>query len=247
MRKIVLIGLVVATILSTTFARDLPDFLHVCKRNDPNLGDCIKNSVENFKPHLHSGLPEYNIPSLEPLFLKELVATTGASIRLKLSNIRVNGASNFAVTRLKANVDTLRFVIELDLPRLSINSDYEVDGKVLLLRIQGTGLLNGNFTDCKALVKIQAEVTKGQDGLNYVTIVDLKTKISVGSGDLKLNNLFGGDPVLGEAVNGAINSNFDAFIDELKPALENGISETFIKIANGILSQFTYEVLFPLS
>lgn len=144
-------------------------------------------------------------------------------------------------------MDTLRFVIELDLPALSIDSDYEVDGKVLLLRLQGTGPLNGNFSDCKALVKIQAEVIKGPDNLNYVSIVDLKTKISVGSGYLKLNNLFGGDPVLGEAVNGAINSNFDAFIDELKPALENGISDTFIKIANGIVSQFTYEVLFPVS
>lgn len=241
------VALVLVAVFSATSARQLPDFLHVCKRKDPNLGDCIKNSVESFKPYLNKGLPDYNIPTLEPLFLKEVVATSGANIKLNLMNVQVHGASNFNVTRLKANVDTLRFLIELDLPMLSINSDYEIDGKILLLRIQGTGPLTGNFTNCKGLVKIQAELTKGPDSQTYVKISDLKTKIAVGSGSLKLDNLFGGDPVLGDAVNTAINSNFDTFIDELKPALESGISDTFIKIANSILLQFTYEVLFPVS
>ncbi|XP_003699582.2 circadian clock-controlled protein daywake [Megachile rotundata] len=239
--------LVLATIFSATSARELPDFLHVCQRKDPNLGECIKNSVESFKPYLHKGLPEYNIPTLEPLFLQEVVATSGANIKLNLMNVRVHGASNFNVVKLKANADTLRFLIELDLPMLTIDSDYEIDGKILLLRIQGTGPLTGNFTNCKGLVKIQGDLVKGPDGQTYMKIVDLKTKIAVGGGSLKLDNLFGGDPVLGEAVNSAINSNFDTFIDELKPALETGISDTFIKIANSILLQFTYEVLFPLS
>ncbi|XP_076644822.1 circadian clock-controlled protein daywake [Halictus rubicundus] len=240
-------GLILAAVFTVAFARDLPEFLHVCKRNDPQLGDCIKASVENVKPYLLRGVPEYKLPSLEPLKLKELVSTSGNNLNLKLKNVDVYGASNFSVTKIRANIDTLRFVIELDLPNLALEGDYEIDGKVILLRLQGSGPVFGNFTNCKAKVKLQAATTKGKDGQNLVNIVDFKTRIAVGSGHLKLNNLFGGDPALGEAVNVAINSNFDAFIKEIQPSLESAISDTFLQIANSILTQFSYETLFPLS
>lgn len=239
-------GLILATVFTVAMARDLPDFLHICKRTDPQLGDCMKASVEKVKPYLLRGVPEYKLPSLEPLKLKELVSTSGNSIKLKLRNVDVYGASNFTVTKMRANIDTLRFVIELDLPHLSLDGDYDIDGKVILLRLQGSGPMYGNFTNCKGKVKLQATTAKGEDGQNYVKIVDFKTRIAVGSGHLKLNNLFGGDPALGEAVNLAINSNFDAFIKEIQPSLESAISDTFQQIANSILNQFTYETLFPL-
>ncbi|XP_043251476.1 circadian clock-controlled protein daywake [Colletes gigas] len=245
--KVLLTLSIVATIFAAAFARDLPSFLHVCKRNDPNLSNCIKKSVENFKPYLINGLPEYNIPTLEPLLLDELEAEPGNTIKLRLKNVHVYGASNFTVSRLKANTDTLRFVVELNFSSLSIESDYDIDGKVILLRIKGSGPMTGNFTNCKGLVKLQAHVVKRDDGANYVEIVNFITKISVGKGHLLLKNLFGGDPLLGEAINVAINSNFDDFIKELQPSLESAISSTFLKIANSILGQFTYEMLFPLS
>nr|XP_033333424.1 circadian clock-controlled protein [Megalopta genalis] len=238
---------VLATIFATALARDLPEFLHVCKRSDPKLSDCIKASVENVKPYLVHGVPEYKLPSLEPLVLKELVSASGNNINLKLRNVNVYGASNFTVTKMRANIDALRFVIELDFASLSLEGEYDIDGKVILLRIHGSGPMSGNFTNCKGQVKLQAAMTKGEDGQNYVKIVDFKTRIAVGNGRLQLDNLFGGDPTLGEAVNVAINSNFDAFIKEIQPSIESAISDTFLKIANGILTQFTYETLFPLS
>ncbi|KZC13436.1 Circadian clock-controlled protein, partial [Dufourea novaeangliae] len=222
-------------------------FIHVCKRNDPNLGDCIKASVENVKPHLVHGVPEYSIPSLEPLLLKEVVAAPGNTIKLRLRNVHVYGASNFTVARIRANIDKLRFLIDLDFRALSIESDYDIDGKLLLLRIRGSGPMYGNFSDCKGFVKVQAETTDRPDGKHGVKIVDFKTKIAVGNGKLRLENLFGGDPALGDAINMAINTNFDAFIQELQPTLESAISDTFLSITNSILTKFTYESLFPLS
>ncbi|XP_017883745.1 protein takeout-like, partial [Ceratina calcarata] len=93
--------------------------------------------------------------------------------------------------------------------------------------------------------KLQLEKTKGADGDTYLKVSTLQTKIAVGGGKLRLQNLFGGDPALGEAVNGAINSNFDSFIQELTPALESAISSTFTQIADSVLSQFSYDTLFP--
>ncbi|XP_076683085.1 circadian clock-controlled protein daywake [Andrena cerasifolii] len=244
--KRIAVAVVVATIFSGVFARELPEFLHVCKRDNPNLGECMKSSVENIRPYLIAGLPEYHMPSLEPLLLKELVAAPG-TITLRLRNVHVYGASNFTVSRLKANIDRLRFVVELNFSNLFIKGDYDVNGKVILLSLKGSGPMTGNFTNCKGLVKLQAEKARGPDGESYLRMVDFKTKIAVAQGQLKLENLFGGDPVLGEAINMAINSNFDSFLKELQPSIESAISETFLKIANSILDQFTYDSLFPLS
>ncbi|CAL7939389.1 unnamed protein product [Xylocopa violacea] len=246
MQKIVLVG-IIAAVFGATFARDLPDFLHVCKRNDPNLGECIKNSVENFKPYLKQGLAEYKIPSLEPLLLKEVASNTGGSLKLKLSNVKVSGASNFTLNTVKASLQKLRFIINLNIPSLTIKSDYNVDGKIILLQIRGTGPLDGHFYDCKGVVRLQMEMTKGKDGQDYLKVSDLSTKFTVGGGSLKLQNLFGGDQALGDAVNMAINSNLDAFMQELTPTLEAAISDTFTQIANGILPEYSYDVLFPTS
>ncbi|XP_071860332.1 circadian clock-controlled protein daywake [Bombus fervidus] len=246
MKTIVLTGLIVA-MFGVTFARELPDFIHVCKKNDPNLAECIKASVNYLKPKLKTGIPDYKIPSLEPLELKELVATAGGNIKLMLKNVIVHGASNFTLLRTKANLDTLNFVVELDLPNLSIEGNYDVDGRIILLQIRGSGPMTGDFSNCKALVKLQMQMSKRDNGENYLKLTDLKTRISVGGGKLNLKNLFGGDPVLGEAVNNAINSNFDSFLKEIKPSIESAISNTFTEIANGILQEFTYEMLFPES
>lgn len=243
MRSFILIGIVAA--LTGALGRELPSFLHVCSRNDPNLGQCIKNSVDNFKPHLKKGLPEYKIPSMEPLLLRELTATTGGNIKLKLDNVNVYGASDFNLKRVQASLEKLKFIIDLDLPSLQIEGGYNIDGQIILLRIRGDGPVKGNFTNCKGFVKLQVEKTKGEDGETYLKVSSLQTKIAVGNGKLRLENLFGGDPTLGDAVNGAINSNFDAFIQELTPALESAISNTFTQIADSILSQYTYDTLFP--
>jgi hypothetical protein len=67
----------------------------------------------------------------------------------------------------------------------------------------------------------------------------------VGKGTLKLENLFGGEQALGDAVNHAINNNFDMFLKEIMPIVEKGLSDAFQDIADNIVQQFAYEQLFP--
>lgn len=245
--KNAIISLVIVTIFGVAVARDLPDFIHVCKRNDPNVEACIMESVQFLKPYLTRGVPEYSIPSLEPLLLKELVAAEGTGIRVTAKDVYVYGASDFTVTKIKFDLENLRFNLDVSLPNIFIQGLYNIDGKVLLLPIRGQGPMNGNFTNCKGAVKLQTQIRKSPTGENFIEIVEFKMKISVGQGSLKLDNLFGGERVLGDVINSAINSNFDAFLKELQPLVEKALSEAFLEIGNTILDQFTFEQLFPLS
>ena len=80
----------------------LAEFLHVCKRNDPDIEACIKKSVEDLRPKLMTGAPQYNIPSLEPLLLKELVAAEGTGgLKITARDVKAYGASDFVVQKLR--------------------------------------------------------------------------------------------------------------------------------------------------
>jgi len=77
------------------------EFLHICPTNDPHYDTCISKSIEYLKPYLKTGVPEYNIPSLEPLKLKKLTFTPTNNMRVEASDIDVYGASNFDIKKVK--------------------------------------------------------------------------------------------------------------------------------------------------
>lgn len=47
------------------------------------------------------GIPELDVPGLEPLVLPEVDVAKGTGIQAKGTNVTVRGASNFKITRLK--------------------------------------------------------------------------------------------------------------------------------------------------
>lgn len=70
-------------------------------------------------------------------------------------------------------------------------------------------------------------------------------KVSVGRARFRLENLFNGDQVLGEIGNQVINENSQLFLDELIPGFEKSLSKTFLDIANGVLTDVTFDEMFP--
>lgn len=60
-----------------------------------------------------------------------------------------------------------------------------------------------------------------------------------------MDNLFNGDPVLGQVGNSFINENSKLFLTEITPGLEKSLSKTFTDIANTILKTTTYDEMFP--
>ncbi|KAK0082829.1 hypothetical protein PV325_009774 [Microctonus aethiopoides] len=236
----------IAIFLLSVSAVDLPEFLHVCNRNDPNINTCISESVMHIRPYLVEGVPDYNIPSLEPLLLKELVASESQNgIRISGNNVKAYGASDFTVGRMMVDMDKLEFDFDIHLPHLYFVGEYEIDGKVLLLPIRGNGQMYGNITGVIGSVIFKATSDPDDAGVRQFRIIDFKLKVTVADGNLKLDNLFGGDGIIGDVINNAINSNFDTFIRELMPSVESALGRAFEDIASGIVRVFTFDQLFP--
>jgi hypothetical protein len=54
-------------------------------------------AVEDIRPYLRTGLPEYNIPSLEPLVMQDLISEEVAGMKIVTSHVSAYGCSDFFV------------------------------------------------------------------------------------------------------------------------------------------------------
>lgn len=79
------------------------DYIHICTRDDPQLNQCMTNSIESLRPKLAEGIPSLNVPSLEPLFLGDLLLGDNNQNGLVITakDVDAYGASNFKIKRLE--------------------------------------------------------------------------------------------------------------------------------------------------
>lgn len=63
----------------------------------------MASSIESLKPKLAEGIPELNVPSLEPLFLGDLLLgdSNNGGLVITARDVDAFGASNFKIKRLE--------------------------------------------------------------------------------------------------------------------------------------------------
>ncbi|XP_030766710.1 uncharacterized protein LOC115890579 [Sitophilus oryzae] len=223
----------------------LPSFLHVCKRDDQHLSECVIKSIEYLRPYLIKGIPEYNIPSLEPLIMENFFSDETQTLKIVVNNVSAYGCSNFTISNLSINLLNHEVIIDVEIPQLMIEAQYTLDGKILLVPVKGTGNLEANITDIGARAKLKGEPYE-KDGDIYVRHREIKLKARVGGGSVRLKNLFNDkDKVLLTIINDAINRNLQPFLDQLMPIIENALGRVFLNAGNGIMESFSFNQLFP--
>jgi len=230
--------------------KPIPEYLHICRKSDPHLIDCMKTSIEVIRPFVVRGIPALDVPSIDPIDIGDLLVSETArsgsnGVQITAKDIKTYGASSFILRSLEVIDYGNLYNVEVFFPLLHVEGTYDINGSVLLLPIQGTGRFTGNFTDCTGNVRLQF-AKKPVNGQDLVQIKKFQIKIKVGKGTIKLYNLFNGDKVLGDAINSVINQNFDTLSQDIIPLVEKALAKTLKRIATKITQNFTYEQVFPL-
>ncbi|XP_034934987.1 uncharacterized protein [Chelonus insularis] len=235
-----------ATLVNSALAL-LPSYIKPCKKSDPNINQCITNTIEGLRHRLSTGIPELEAPAIEPLVLERirlLRGPEGARLDVNLTDIQVRGPSSFKIRDLKANPDDVVFKFKVYFGQLHFQGKYQMDARLLLLRLSGTGDVSGNLTGYESDVILKAEkIFRGND--IYLNFEKMKLSIKIGKATVHLSNLFGGDPILGPASNQILNANSDLLLDEVRPVLESALADLFTEVANKVTRSFTYKELFP--
>ncbi|XP_017780980.1 PREDICTED: uncharacterized protein LOC108565842 [Nicrophorus vespilloides] len=245
-RALFMFGLVAVSTISYCSSAEIPEFLKVCKRDEPNLTECIKHALEEIRPYLKKGVPEHNIPSVEPIIIKDLISEQSGGLKITTSDVVAYGGGDYIVNDLKVDMENHRFEIDVLLPKLIVDAKYTLDGKLVLVPIKGNGDFHANLTDCEAKLILNSEHYE-KDGNRYVRflVTDGMLKINVGGGKVKLDNLFSGDNVLNDVINDIINKNLSVFVKEILPFIEKALAKNLITTGNQIIEPYTIEQLFP--
>ncbi|KAI5642352.1 hypothetical protein NE865_05714 [Phthorimaea operculella] len=91
----------------------------ICPREEKALGECLKDALNSYIPQLASGVPEFNVPSSEPLIIPSLSVRQHSGpidVTSTFDDVTVSGPSHMTVT----DVNNVPSVETLIIPSLSM-------------------------------------------------------------------------------------------------------------------------------
>ncbi|KAK0182275.1 hypothetical protein PV327_000429 [Microctonus hyperodae] len=223
---------------------EVPSYIHVCGRRDPKIDECIKNSIEKVRPKLISGIPEYDVPPLNPLFIENkltLAATQGFTA--SASNVTLYNMENFEIKSLHTDLENKKFITRLYFDKMKLQGDYEFSAKILVpIETKGFIDLDAEGIDAHATISYTLRDTKKGKQFFFTGI---KLKLDIADYKARFVPREGLEPTIADAVNAVINTNRREITDSMVPGLEKAISAKIIEISNKICKHFTYIELFP--
>lgn len=102
-----------------------------------------------------TGYPELGLPVFDPLKIEKMNLEQGGNgpvnLKINLKNIKLSGLSDVRFTKIdgfRQEYDKAKMELQFKFPALGIEGPYKLDGKVLVLPVQGDGI--ANLTFCKS-------------------------------------------------------------------------------------------------
>ncbi|CAD7091845.1 unnamed protein product [Hermetia illucens] len=241
MFQLTLIGVSVA--LLAIAANAPPEYIKQCRKSDPQIIECYKQSLQHLSPYLAKGIPSIEMPSVEPFIMDtlDLQLTDGPQgYKISMKNIEVFGASNYQVKSIKLSENDKPFEATIIIPKLSIETKYTSSGVLLIIPASGGGDLHGVFQGVTAhlLGKVS---TKVKNGKTYLHVDHLNLDLDFKSVKLSISNVLHNNQVLTDASNLFLRENGLEVAQTMRPQLQKRLSSVFGRIANQLLKYVAVE------
>ncbi|XP_034489592.1 circadian clock-controlled protein [Drosophila innubila] len=197
-----------------------------------HLGDeaCYKTQAQNYLEYYKYGIPEHNVPSIEPLKIGTLRSQIGGKdtpmqLNLLMTNTSAHHFGSSMVVKsltIMATPDDLskpaKTIMIMSSPLIDVTANYHLKGKFLILPIDSKGQVSIKLRQVDVNTVIDMLPEKRTDGLHYLKITGYKMTVETGSGSFNMTNLFK-DPALSESTIKVFNDEYKTFSKELEPKI----------------------------
>ncbi|KAF6204260.1 hypothetical protein GE061_002600 [Apolygus lucorum] len=232
--------------VGTVLAQDAPPYVKHCKGSDPKLIDCIIKALHHLRPYLAKGIPEIQMPTVEPFRMEDLslALTSGPNgYKIVLRDMDIFGASNFTVQKLKLGHNGAPFEAKIKIPRLNLNAKYTSTGVLIILPASGNGTFHANLGDIQANVRgTVSEFIKG--GKNYLRVDKLDFDLAIKETRMQVQKIFNNNRILTEATNLFLRENGQEILKIMMPQLKTKLALVFKKVSNQLLSNVPIDVFY---
>ncbi|KAK1120376.1 hypothetical protein K0M31_012357 [Melipona bicolor] len=189
---------------------------------------------------LRHGIPELDLPPIEPLNIETFVLTTLPNFKTVGTDIKLKGLSTYHVNFLHLDVEKQRMNINLTFPDVSIDGVFNITTRILFpIEAIGNLLLDARNVNYQLSL---TDVVTNRGGKRPFYYSSLNVKIYISDFDVKFH---GQQKSLDDAVEATINNNKKELLDASIMNMEKLISTKFLEIMNNFVKHFTYDDLLP--
>ncbi|GAB0091618.1 hypothetical protein DMENIID0001_064740 [Sergentomyia squamirostris] len=227
-------------------AAKLPSEIPKC---DYEEHECIIERTNWVLKNKPGGIPAIKLLQFDPINIPSMSIIQGGNspvnIDLQFKNVKFYGLSNATVTKIVGFKNTVEQEIELHLfsPQVSLIGPYTINGRVLVLPIQGKGESNLTLDNINVKIHLTGKkVTK--NGKDYLQTDNLKLTFVTSRAWIYLGNLFNGDKTLGPTTNEFLNENWKEIFGELQKIIEEAFSQIIQTLFNNVFAALPYHSVF---
>ena len=223
----------------------LPPTVKTCKKDSDDFASCLRLAIQEAWPTFVKGLPEFDMPPLDPYYVDHHSAEyDSGSMRGKMSatDIRTYGIAKARFLSVKPELsnDFLRLDIDLELPKILIEGDYNADGFVGSFKIGGTGSFNVSLDDVRCTWDISGHVTNDRWVVEHFMVTP-----EVGHMKIWFSDLFNGNDQMNQAAMLFVNEYWPIVYRGMLPKLMEIWDPHLTEITNRLFSKIPFSMVFP--
>lgn len=223
--------------LGSTQAGKLGNAWTPCPKADANLNTCITNSLEKFLPLMKKGIPQFDIPVLDPLVLGDMDFST-KDLKMIYKGAKMSKLfTDYKIVLVEFDPDKYTMRMNLKVPEVISEGEYELNGKLMVMPVVGKGGFTLTYQDVSFDLTFLGKA-KTKDGKPYMELNEAKVVFQPGNLIVKVDNLFNGNKELSDNFHKFVNENwrdiFNEFKDKIWGSMAAFFKQTFTKMFDEI-------------
>ncbi|XP_011064515.1 PREDICTED: protein takeout-like isoform X1 [Acromyrmex echinatior] len=216
-----------------------------CKRNSDDYSACLKQTMEEIWSRVVTGLPEFDIPSVDPLSIKnyKFVMNSGnVHGELILLNSTITGLSKLRILNIRTYFLDDIFYLESDIniPRISSKGSVNINGNLNALRIANEGYYNLILEDVSGTTNFTGHVINDTWIVEHFYLVP-----SIGKFKLYYDDVIKEKKAITDVVVNFINENWLTIYPMVISSMFDRLELFFIDSANKFFSKVPFSKIFP--
>uniref|UniRef100_A0A1A9W4G5 Abnormal spindle-like microcephaly-associated protein ASH domain-containing protein n=1 Tax=Glossina brevipalpis TaxID=37001 RepID=A0A1A9W4G5_9MUSC len=232
-----LLGFLVLSDICEILCGVLPSNVPKCKVSD-NV--CIASSINEVLRLYPKGSPSFGLPDLSRLMVTklELAKPNGQSSAVNLSlnftNFFINGfekAKVFNVTGF--DPDFKNVIVHFEVPLLKIDTDYEANGKVLILTLKAKGHADIHLKNVTTKLIAHVNLEKKQ-GKVFVKVKDVTCDFQPQDVFVHFENILDSNKELSDSINDVINTSWRDIYPDLSYNINAALSQAILNLLRDV-------------